>query len=197
MPILVIVAGPNGSGKTTLVRSGVLAHILNVPDLSINADDFARELAAGGQPTDEQSLQAARISDARLDAEIAAGRSVLVETVLSSDKFKHRVATARNSGFRIVLVYVSLKVPELNIGRVENRRRLGGHDVPSDRILARRTRSHRMFEWFAREADQVFVFDNSTASPTTVAFKDRSVWTIRDLDLLPRDLAASIRVLAI
>ena len=197
MPILVIVAGPNGSGKTTLVRSGVLAHILNVPDLSINADDFARELAAGGQPTDEQSLQAARISDARLDAEIAAGRSVLVETVLSSDKFKHRVATARNSGFRIVLVYVSLKVPELNIGRVENRRRLGGHDVPFDRILARRTRSHRMFEWFAREADQVFVFDNSTASPTTVAFKDRSVWTIRDLDLLPRDLAASIRVLAI
>lgn len=196
MPNLVIVAGPNGSGKTTLVRSGVLAHVLDVPDLSINADDFARELAAGGQPTDEQSLQAARMSDARLDAEIAAGRSVLVETVLSSDKFKHRVAAARQAGFRIVLIYVSLRLPELNIGRVANRRRMGGHGVPSDRVLARRTRSHRMFEWFAKEADQVFVFDNSTVSPTAVAFKDRGIWTIRDLDLLPNDLAASIRVLA-
>lgn len=196
MPNLGMVAGPNGSGKTTLVRSGVLAHVLDVPDLSINADDYAKELAAGGQPTDEQSLQAAQMSDAHLDAEIAAGRSVLVETVLSSDKFKHRVSTARQAGFRIVLVYVSVKLPELNIGRVANRRRLGGHGVPSDRVLARRTRSHRMFEWFAREADQVFVFDNSTVSPTAVAFKDRGIWTIRDLDLLPNDLAASIRVLA-
>lgn len=195
MPNLVMVAGPNGSGKTTLVRSGVLAHVLDVPDLSINADDYAKELAAGGQPTDEQSLQAAQMSDAHLDAEIAAGRSVLVETVLSSDKFKHRVAAARQAGFRVVLIYVSLKLPELNIGRVANRRRLGGHGVPSDRVLARRSRSHLMFEWFAKEADQVFVFDNSTTSPTTVAFKDLGVWTILDLDLLPGDLADSVRVL--
>ena len=91
MPAFVIVAGPNGSGKTTLVRSGVLASVLGVPDVSLNADDVARELAGGGQPTEQQSLRAARITDNRLDVEIAAGRSVIVETVLSSDKYQDRV----------------------------------------------------------------------------------------------------------
>src|SRR3954470_12324159 len=165
MPILVIVAGPNGSGKTTFVRTGALAGTLNVPAVSINADDLAREMASGGQPTDEQSLRAARISDARLDAELAAGRSVVVETVLSSDKFKPRITAARAAGYAVILIYVSVRRAELNVERVATRWRLGGHAVPLDRILARRMRSHAMFSWFARRADEVYVFDNSTAVP--------------------------------
>jgi predicted ABC-type ATPase len=196
MPTLVIVAGPNGSGKTTLVRTGVLASLLKVPALSINADDLARNMASGGQPSDEQALLAAQISDARLDAEIAARRSVVVETVLSSDKFKGRVAAARAAGFDIVLVYVSVKLPELNIARVANRLLQGGHAVPLDRILARRARSHAMFAWFAREADQVFVFDNSTTVPAIAAFKGRGAWTLCSLDLLPPELADILREIA-
>ena len=196
MPTLVIVAGPNGSGKTTLVRRGVLSRVLDVPAKSINADDFAKELANGGQPTDEQSLQAAQVSDARVDAEIAAGRSVMVETVLSSDKYKSRVLTAHAGGYHVVLVYVSMKTAELTIERVGVRFALGGHDVPRERILARRTRSHRMFGWFAEQADQVFVFDNSTSTPALAAFKDQDGWTLRNLGLLATDLALEISTLA-
>ncbi len=87
MPTLVIVAGPNGSGKTTLVRSGALARVLSVPTASINADDIAMALAGDGTPSDQQSLQAAQIADALVDDLIAAGRSFVVETVLSSDKY--------------------------------------------------------------------------------------------------------------
>ena len=197
MPVLVIVAGPNGSGKTTLVRTGALTGLLVVPSLSINADDIAQELAGGGQPSAEQSLLAAQKSDALLDDQIAMERSVLVETVLSSDKFKSRVAMARDRGFQIALVYVSVRIPELNIARVANRFLLGGHDVPIDRITARRARSHRMFAWFAEAADQVYVFDNSTVVPALAAFKDGGQWTIRDLDLLAGDLAETIRGFAI
>jgi len=196
MPTLVIVAGPNGSGKTTLARSGALARVMHVPDVAINADDLARELAIGGHPTDEQSLRAAQYCDARLDAEIAAGRSVVVETVLSSDKYKRHVIAAREAGFEIVLVYVTVQSAELNVARVANRFVLGGHDVPLDRIIARRTRSHQMFEWFAKAADRVFVFDNSTTSPVIVALKDRNVWIQRRLDLLSVELADAIRALA-
>ena len=113
MPAFVIVAGPNGSGKTTLVRSGVLASVLGVPDVSLNADDVARELAGGGQPTEQQSLRAARITDNRLDVEIAAGRSVIVETVLSSDKYQDRVGAARAMGYRIDLIYVTVREAEM------------------------------------------------------------------------------------
>ena len=98
MPRLLIVAGPNGSGKTTLVRHGVLSAYLDVPSASINPDEVARELTGGGRLTPEISLQAAQTCDARLDAEIAAGRSVTVETVLSSDKLKRRVEAARAAG---------------------------------------------------------------------------------------------------
>ena len=41
---------------------------------------------------------AQRQSDALVDQAIAAGRSVMVETVLSSDKFKEPVATALAGG---------------------------------------------------------------------------------------------------
>jgi predicted ABC-type ATPase len=137
---------------------------------SINPDDVARELAGGHAPSPEQSLQAAQLCDARLDAEIAAGRSVTIETVLSSDKLKHRVEAAKAADFDIALVYVTVRDGALNVARVEQRHAQGGHDVPADKIFARRTRSHALFEWFARQADMVLVFDN-TGTPIYAAGK--------------------------
>ena len=196
MPVQAIVAGPNGSGKTTLVRNGGLDGFVDPPFVCLNADDIARMFAAGGQPSDAQSLLAAQMCDGLLDGRIAAGESVVVETVLSSGKLKSRVLAARAAGFRIVLVYVSVKTVELNVARVANRRVLGGHGVPPQRIVDRRARSHAMFAWFAREADRVVVFDNSLPEPFVVAFKDRETWTLRHLEALASDLAAAIRTLA-
>ncbi len=195
MPHLVIVAGPNGSGKTTLVQQGVLAELLDVPANSINPDEVARELAGGGTPSPQHSLQAAQLCDARLDFEIAAGRSVTVETVLSSEKLKPRVEAAKTKGFAVVLVYVTVRHGALNVARVEQRQAQGGHDVPADRILSRRTRSHTLFEWFAQHADMVLVFDN-TSMPIYAAGKADGVWDLPDVDCLPEELAATIRRLA-
>lgn len=191
MPTLVIVAGPNGSGKTTLVNSGVLAEILPVPAVSINADNVARALTGGQQPTDAQSLEAAQIADALLDIAIAEGRSVTVETVLSSEKYKPRVLAAKRAGYEVLLVYVTVNSVAANVARVAYRVHAGGHDVPVDRIAARRQRSFGTFAWFAREADQVFVYDNSDV-PFLAANKDGSQWLINDLSVLPSDLSAAI-----
>jgi predicted ABC-type ATPase len=196
MPRLVIVAGPNGSGKTTLVQSGVLSRVLDIPLASINPDDVARELADGGQPTPEQSLCAAQLCDARLDAEIAGGRSVIVESVLSSDKFKSRVAAALAGGYEIVFIYVTVRSAALNVARVLLRTELGGHAVPEDRIIARRDRSHGMFAWFAERADRVFVFDNSETVPVITACKHLGTWSLLHIDRLPGDLALTVRRLA-
>ena len=117
MPLLVLVAGPNGSGKTTLVRSGILSELLQ-PDMTmINADDIARGLAAGAEPSPAQSLQAAQMGDEALDACIAAGRSVLMETVLLSDKLQRRVQAARANGYTVALVYVTLHDGAQNVAR--------------------------------------------------------------------------------
>jgi predicted ABC-type ATPase len=130
MPTLVIVAGPNGSGKTTLVRSGELALIVPVPPTSINADDMARALAGDRPPTDAQSLQAARVADALVDDLIESRTSFVIETVLSSEKYKARVLAARSAGYQVILVYVTLRAPDLNVSRVANRFSQGGHTVP-------------------------------------------------------------------
>ena len=169
---------------------------MSVPDFSINADDVAKDLAGGGQPSDAQSLEAAQTSDRLLDGRIAAGQSVIVETVLSSGKHKARVLRAQSAGFKFVLVYVAVRIPELNVARVALRFAKGGHDVPQERIRARRERSHELFGWFARMADDVYVFDNSSAVPSTAAVKQTSGWRLPNLDLLPPDLAATIRSIA-
>ncbi len=191
MPVLVIVAGPNGSGKTTLVRSGAVADVLPVPARSINADDIAFHLTGGASaPTDDQSLAAAQAADTALDQAIAAGVSIVVETVLSSDKYKHRIRTARAAGYSIVLIYVSVLLAALNVARVANRHAVGGHGVPEGRIRARRARSHERFGWFAEQADRVLVYDNSRLSPTVCATKDDGGWWLGNLALLPPDLRA-------
>jgi predicted ABC-type ATPase len=213
MPLLVVVAGPNGSGKTTLVRRGVLEQVLRPPWIderegdeslrggapppmtTINPDDLAKALAGGGQPTPEQSLQAAQASDALLDAEIAAGRSVLVETVLSSDKLQRRVSAAKAAGYAVALVYVTLRHEALNVARVTLRHAQGGHGVPPDRVLDRRARSHARFGWFAERADFVAVFENS-AEPVCAAMKTGGRWWLWRPDLLPPDLAEAVEAAA-
>ena len=89
----------------------------------------------------------------------------------------------------------SVSYPALNVARVQQRHAQGRHDVPSDRVLSRRERSHALFEWFAREADIVLVFDN-TAAPVYAAGKAGGMWDLADLDRLPDDVAATIRRLA-
>lgn len=211
MSLLVVVAGPNGSGKTTLVRQGVLEQVLRPPwlgqdggdgpagaqppMLKINPDDVAQALAGGGQPTPEQSLRAAQICDDRLDAAIAAGRPVLVETVLSSDKLQRRVLAAKAAGYAVALVYVTLRHEALNVARVALRRARGGHAVPPERVLDRRARSHARFAWFAERADFVAVFENS-AEPVCAAAKHDGRWWLPRLDLLPPDLAAAVETAA-
>ncbi len=95
---------------------------------------------------------------------IQVNESFLVETVLSSGKYRDDVEAAKAAGFRFGLIYVSLHPPELSPWRVRERVQKGGHDVETARALARYHRSHRELSWFARMADTLIVLDNSSAT---------------------------------
>lgn len=110
-------------------------------------------------------------SDGLIDQAITAGQTVMVETVLSSAKFELRVARALKAGLLFGFVYVTLKSAKLNVARVRERVLHGGHDVPPDRILARRARSHAAVTWFARRAMIGVILDNSGARPEMLAEK--------------------------
>jgi hypothetical protein len=127
------------------------------------------------------------------------------------DKYRPRVEAARASGYQIILVFVSVRLAALNVGRVANRFLLGCHNVPRDRIEARRARSFAMFPWFAERSDIVMVFGNSGPSPRTGAVRGPagwlagyfvgtpgagSAWMMLDMASLDPGLAARARAMA-
>ena len=164
-PLLVFVAGPNGAGKTTIATPGPggLLHTFGLdPSLRLNADEETRRLIAFGAPdAPATNLEAARRTDEALANAIDAGRSVLVETVLSSDKYRPLLERARERGFDIALVYVCLRRPDISAGRIRQRVREGGHDVPADRLEPRWRKSLLNLVWFGARADAVYILDNS------------------------------------
>jgi predicted ABC-type ATPase len=60
---------------------------------------------------------------------------------------------------------------QLNIERMRLRVAEGGHDVPSDRILARREKSLDRLPWFLAQADEAWLFDYSNAKPLLIGTK--------------------------
>lgn len=204
-PVFWLVAGPNGSGKTTIVSRPDIRDVMG-PVATINPDAIAKTLReTRGLGLDEANLAAVREADSQVDAHIEAGRSLLVETVLSSDKHESRLIRARERGFATAMIFIALRSPEINVERVAIRVTRGGHDVPRDRIIARWERSHHMLERFLPLLDRLFVFDNSSAQGTSrlVATKNRLAVQLLDADALPavtmalRDAEAGYRHLAV
>ena len=70
------------------------------------------------------------------------------------------------------MIYVVLDSADLQLARIRQRVRDGGHDVPRDKVVDRRRRSLEELCWFAPHVDRLFVFDNSFGQPDLVAWKD-------------------------
>lgn len=94
------------------------------------------------------NLSAVQRIESWLEASIGVHKSVGVETVLSTDKYRRLVVMAKDHGFAVWLIYVVLDTTERNIERVRIRVRKGGHDVPEAKIRSRRERSLAQFPWF-------------------------------------------------
>ena len=169
-----IVGGPNGAGKTSFRRE-FLDNLGQNDLVNLNADDRTQELLPRfpDRTLPEVNLMAARQIDAEVAACIRSNRSFLVETVLSSNKYRDDVLEARSRGFRIGLVYISLHPPELSPARVSVRVQKGGHDVDPEKAIKRHRSSHEQAVWFARLADTIIAFDNSgwDRMPVLVAAK--------------------------
>jgi predicted ABC-type ATPase len=177
-PVFLIVAGPNGSGKssayqdTDIEAAGRSVWIVN-PDLLT-----ARIKDVEGLPIEEANGAAVRRIEAWLDASMDVHKTIGVETVLSTGKYRRLVAKAKKLGFAVWLIYVVLDTPDRNVERVKLRVRKGGHDVPEEKIRARFTRSLLQFPWFLEQADQAWIFDNSGAAPKRIGDKKEGVITL-------------------
>jgi len=87
--------------------------------------------------------------------------SFTFETVMSHPSKVELLAKAQQAGYRTYLYFVATDDPAINISRVRNRVRLGGHDVPEDRIETRYHRSLDLLMEAIRQTNRAYVFDNS------------------------------------
>jgi predicted ABC-type ATPase len=155
-PFLLVIAGPNGSGKSTLVNYLIEAGI----DFGehINPDEIA---AALDLPEPARSRQAQAIADFQRDRCLADRLSFSFETVMSHPSKVNFMIRADDAGYDVTLYFVCTSDPEINVARVENRVRRGGHDVPHERIVSRYWRTLELLPHAALVARRTVLFDNS------------------------------------
>lgn len=100
---------------------------------------------------------------------LEARQTFTFETVMSSADKVVLLKKAQSLGFRTYLYYVSTEDPQINIARVANRVRLGGHDVPTDKIISRYHKSLDLLFDAIKYSNRAYIFDNSGDSKRWIA----------------------------
>lgn len=157
-PSVVVLAGPNGAGKST--AASALLHGTLAVNQFVNADAIAKGLA--GFAPETVAIQAGRIMLGRLK-ELAANReNFAFETTLASRSFAPWLKTLVQTGYRFHLVFLWLPSADMAVGRVANRVKMGGHDVPEETIRRRHAAGLRNFHCLYRPISTSWrVYDNS------------------------------------
>jgi len=88
--------------------------------------------------------------------------SFTFETVMSSSDKVELLKKAQEKGYRTYLYFIATQDPIINISRVKNRVRNGGHDVPEEKIISRYYRSMELLSEAIKYSNRAYIFDNST-----------------------------------
>ena len=160
--VCTILGGPNGSGKSSIFEA------LNAPGEFVNADVYARRVAPDNP--EGASLAAGKAVLRRLDELIANREDFVYETTLSSNQAIALMRNARQADYQVGLVFVALATADLNVLRVADRVKKGGHAIPEG-IIRRRYDSAlvRLVEAIPL-AHATAIFDN-TERPTTMLLR--------------------------
>lgn len=164
-PVLTIIAGPNGSGKTTAVPN---LQKIGTLGILVNADDIATSLSRrkGESSSSHDTQWEAAISAEEMRwALLSQGVSFATETVMSDRlRWTRFIEAARLRGYRIVLYFITTVDPSINVKRVEERVRAGGHGVDPAKIVSRyRGVMEDVLPAVLPMVDEAILFDNSSA----------------------------------
>lgn len=162
-PVVLVFAGPNGSGKSTVTKG------FDIIGEYINAD----EIKARTHCSDLEAAQKATLLRENL---VKNRKSFTFETVLSSPRNIDLLKRAKICGYWIEVVFVLTCDVEINVDRVKNRVRNGGHDVPEDKIRSRYKKSLLNLSELLKFADVVNVIDNSSdKAEMLLSLKDNQI----------------------
>lgn len=145
-PFCIVIAGPNGAGKTTFAREFLpkdasVIHFVNADLIAGGLSPLRPELAR---------LTAGRLFLRELDRLAKARLNFAFESTLSGLVYLKRLKRWKAAGYRIEIVYLRLRSPQLALRRIAARVKQGGQ------------KSYRLL------ADAWSVYDNSGRNPRLV-----------------------------
>jgi predicted ABC-type ATPase len=161
-PRCIIIAGPNGAGKTTFARDFLpvdagIVHFVNADLIASGLSPLKPAIAA---------VTAGRLFLAGIDRLAAARVNFAFESTLSGRVYAGRLKRWRELGYRVEIVYLKIRSPQLALRRIAARVKQGGHEVPRRDVLRRFDRSWTNFERLYRPlAESWSVYDNSGPKP--------------------------------
>lgn len=158
-PKLIIFAGANGSGKTTAAK--YLLPKLKVKEF-INADEIAKGLSPLNAA--EQGMAAGRLVLKRIDQFIEAQKSFAVESTLSGRNIKSLIRKASALNYQVEMHYIFCSDVRINLKRISQRVKEGGHHVPAEDVKRRYWRSLKNLFSYMRLCDTIIMYDTTDGS---------------------------------
>lgn len=168
-PKILILAGPNGAGKTTFAREFLPAEA-QCP-VFINAD----LIAAGLSPFNPEAaaIRAGRLMLEEIKRSIAQTQSFALETTLSGLGYARQIPSWQRLGYRVELIFLALRTPEMAVKRVSLRVTQGGHNIPEGVIRRRYSSGLNNFELIYKPlVDSWLHYDNSGLVPLLLDGKE-------------------------
>lgn len=151
-PIMVALAAPNGAGKSSFYSTYLKQSRLPF----INADRISLQ-------TGVSAYKAAELADEIRRGLVEQQQSFIFETVFSDPvgaKLQFLKETEAK-GYGVVLIFIGIDSPQISEARVAMRVSKGGHDVPSNKIAERYSRTMRNLQRAFTEIHNIRVYDNS------------------------------------
>lgn len=176
---MVVFAGPNGSGKSSIANMYYRENV-TIPPLYINADDITKDIAKeknldvktiSKEVLDEINTQAANQADRLRQDAINRKESFTTETLMSTSRRVDLLREAKINGFEIHTFFVTTQNPRINIERVEDRVKKGGHAVPPEKTKERYERVMRLLPEIIQASDTIDVFNNTFENPKIILSK--------------------------